>query len=58
MVFCHGNVGRLSEQKGMEYFIDAVPDVLKRHPEARFLIIGSGEDEEKVEKNDRSFAYK
>ncbi len=48
--FVIGNVGRLSEQKGMEYFIDAVPDVLKRHPEARFLIIGSGEDEEKLKK--------
>lgn len=46
--FVIGNVGRLSEQKGMEYFIDAVPDILKRHPEARFLIIGSGEDEEKL----------
>lgn len=48
--FVIGNVGRLSEQKGMKYFIDAVPDILKRHPEARFLIIGNGEDEEKLKK--------
>lgn len=48
--FVIGNVGRLSEQKGMEYFIQAVPDILKKHPEARFLIIGSGEDEEKIRK--------
>lgn len=46
--FVIGNVGRLSEQKGMKYFIDAVPDILKTHPEARFLIIGSGDDEEKL----------
>lgn len=48
--FVIGNVGRLSEQKGMKYFIDAVPDILKRHSEARFLIIGSGEDDEKLKK--------
>lgn len=43
--FIIGNIGRLSEQKGMEYYIQAVPDVLQKHPEARFLIIGSGERE-------------
>ena len=48
--FVIGNVGRLSEQKGMEYYIKAVPDVIKIHPEARFLIIGNGEDEEKLKK--------
>lgn len=46
--FIIGNIGRLSEQKGMEYFINAAPDIIKKHPEARFLIIGSGEDEEKL----------
>ena len=46
--FVIGNVGRLSEQKGMKYYIQAVPGVLSVHPEARFLIIGSGEDEEKL----------
>lgn len=43
--FVIGNVGRLSEQKGMKYFINAAPKVLNAHPNARFLIIGSGEDE-------------
>lgn len=38
-----GNIGRLSEQKGMCYFIDAAPEVLKAHPEARFVIVGDGE---------------
>lgn len=43
--FVIGNVGRLSEQKGMKFFINAVPKILKEHPNARFLLIGSGEDE-------------
>lgn len=46
--FIVGNVGRLSKQKGMEYYIQSIPDVLKIHPETRFLIIGGGEDEEKL----------
>lgn len=46
--FLIGNVGRLSEQKGMEYYIKAAPEVLKAHPEADFYIIGSGEDEQKL----------
>lgn len=47
--FVVGNVGRLSEQKGMEYYIQAIPLVLKRHRNVRFLIIGEGEDREKLE---------
>ena len=43
-----GNIGRISEQKGMEYFIKAVPDVLSVHPDTEFFVIGSGEDEEKI----------
>ncbi len=45
-----GNIGRLSEQKGFEYFIEAVPFVLDRCKEARFLIIGCGENENKLKK--------
>ena len=48
--FVIGNIGRLSEQKGMEYFIKAIPEVVKTHPETRFVIAGSGEDEEKLKK--------
>ena len=43
-----GNIGRISEQKGMEYFIKAVPDVLSVHPDTEFFVIGSGEDEERI----------
>lgn len=46
--FVVGNIGRLSEQKGMEYFIKALPDVIEKHHEVRFIIAGSGEDEEKL----------
>ena len=48
--FVVGNIGRLSEQKGMEYYINAIPEVVKVHPEARFVIAGSGENEEKLKK--------
>lgn len=46
--FIVGNVGRLSKQKGMEYYIKAIPGVIKRYPNTKFLIIGSGEDEAKL----------
>ena len=46
--FVVANIGRLSEQKGMKYYIQAIPEVIKEHPEVRFLIIGSGEDERKL----------
>lgn len=48
--FIVANVGRLSKQKGMEYYIKAIPFVLKKHPESRFLIIGNGEDKEKLKR--------
>ncbi len=37
-----GTVSRLSPEKGIEYLIDSTPAVLKRHPAARFVIIGDG----------------
>lgn len=45
-----GNIGRLSEQKGFEYFIESIPIVLEKCQEARFLIVGNGEDEEKLKR--------
>lgn len=43
-----GNVGRLSEQKGMKYFIQAATKVLRTCPKARFFIVGTGELEEEL----------
>lgn len=44
-----GNIGRLSEQKGMEYYVKAVPNVIKKHPNVKFFVIGEGEDRKKLE---------
>lgn len=43
-----GNVGRLSEQKGMEYFIQSLPEVLQSCPNVMYIIIGDGEDRKKL----------
>lgn len=53
--FIVGNIGRLTEQKGMEYYIRALPVVLKKHPETHFLIIGTGELEESLKEKARHF---
>ena len=37
-----GTVGRLAEQKGYTYLVDAVPIILEKFPQAYFLIIGDG----------------
>lgn len=43
-----GNIGRLSKQKGFLYFIKAAEITAKRHPEARFIIVGDGEDKNRL----------
>jgi glycosyltransferase involved in cell wall biosynthesis len=43
-----GAIGRLVWQKGFEYFIEAIPGLLKEFKEARFLIVGEGELEEEL----------
>ncbi|RLJ03573.1 MAG: glycosyltransferase family 1 protein [Candidatus Aenigmatarchaeota archaeon] len=35
-------VGRLCHQKGVEYLIEAMPETLREHPEAKFVIVGKG----------------
>ena len=36
-------VGRLTEKKGTKYLIEAMPVILKKFPEAKLVIVGSGE---------------
>lgn len=43
-----GNIGRLSKQKGMTYFIEAAEITAKAHPEARFIIVGDGEEKKQL----------
>jgi glycosyltransferase involved in cell wall biosynthesis len=35
-------VGRLVPQKGIEYFIRAIPQIARRFPEAKYIIVGEG----------------
>ncbi len=41
-----GCVGRLSEQKGQRYLLDALPPVFAAEPRARLLIVGDGDQED------------
>jgi glycogen synthase len=36
-------LGRITLQKGPDYFLDIADDVIKRHPESRFIIAGTGD---------------
>lgn len=38
-----GSIGRLSEQKGHRYLLEAAARVLASRPEARFLVVGDGD---------------
>lgn len=42
-------VGRLSDQKGLQYAIEAMPFVLKKEPKAKLLIIGEGPYKQELE---------
>ncbi len=48
--FIVGNIGRLSKQKGMKYFIEAANEIIKTHNKIRFFIIGDGEERETLKK--------
>lgn len=43
-------VGRLHRVKGHHYFIAAAARVARKHPEARFLVIGSGPERPRLER--------
>jgi len=44
--FVIGLIGRMTEQKGFGYAIQAIPHVLSFHPNTHFVIVGTGELED------------
>ena len=40
--FLVGTVARLSVEKGHEYLFGAIPEVVRHHPDARFVLVGTG----------------
>jgi glycosyltransferase involved in cell wall biosynthesis len=48
-----GAIGRLVWQKGFEYFIETIPNVLKETPEAVFMIVGEGELKDELKARSR-----
>ncbi|WP_025162163.1 glycosyltransferase family 4 protein [Paraclostridium bifermentans] len=47
--FTVGNIGRICEQKGMEYYIEAIKEIIKTNNSIKFFIVGDGEDRLKIE---------
>ncbi|OGW53849.1 MAG: hypothetical protein A2Y81_04405 [Nitrospirae bacterium RBG_13_43_8] len=43
-----GAIGRLVWQKGFEYLIQSIPDVLKAYSNVKFMIVGEGELKERL----------
>lgn len=41
-------VGRLTEKKGVKYLIKAMPEVIKKYPKTKLMIIGEGELENEL----------
>jgi len=48
-----GTAARLSPEKGIGHMIDAAPEVLSRHPVARFVVIGDGAMRESLQRRAR-----
>jgi glycosyltransferase involved in cell wall biosynthesis len=44
-----GFVGRLADQKGVEYLVEAMPMVVAAHPQTRLRIVGDGPERRKLE---------
>jgi len=55
LVLC---VGRLVPQKGVEHLIQAVPTIIQRHPEAKFIIVGDGWVKDHLEGLAQSTGYR
>ncbi len=54
LVLC---VGRLVPQKGIEYFIRAIPNLSKSYPEAKYIIVGEGWSRDILEERARASGH-
>ncbi|MFC1818365.1 glycosyltransferase [Thermodesulfobacteriota bacterium] len=43
-------VGRLSEKKGVQYLLEAIPEIIKQQLDAKLLVIGTGEQKQNLHK--------
>ncbi len=50
------SVGRLSEQKGFDMLVDAAKSVFDKHPDWHWIIIGDGEQKEKLENKIKDYS--
>ncbi|MDH5405519.1 MAG: glycosyltransferase family 4 protein [Candidatus Aminicenantes bacterium] len=48
-----GTVSRLYEQKGVRYFIDAIPLIREKYPRVKFIVAGDGPLQEELEQQAR-----
>lgn len=46
--FIVGCISRFAPQKGVEYFILSIPEILSKHSSIKFLLVGEGPTEEKI----------
>lgn len=44
-----GTVARLIEWKGYRYIVEAIPEVIAKHPNALFLFVGQGDQQEELQ---------
>lgn len=51
--FVIGHAGHLAEVKNQKYLIDLMPEILKRKPDAKLLLLGEGPDREILERRIR-----
>jgi glycogen(starch) synthase len=54
LVLC---VGRLVSQKGIEYFIRAIPQIARHFPEAKYIIVGEGWSRDSLEAEARASGH-
>ena len=43
------SIAELHERKGLKYLIEAIPDIIKKYPETKLVIIGEGKDRKNLE---------